>query len=237
MKTRIDIKAILSGIFLSLAAAYVFYNRIFGLIPASAVGIYGYRVVRNNNKERERIIRLSELKSMMISFQSSLAAGKSMESTVHMARNDLSDMYGKKNSTVMALERIEGKLQLRYTLERCLEEFAKEIDLREADDFAIVISTIKRTGGNAVKVLKDAVERIVSEIELREELATVVAAKRLELAIMVYMPAAICLFLRITNKGFLDPLYTGIPGIIIMTIIMVINIGADYMGRRIVNIV
>ena len=99
-----------------------------------------------------------------------------------------------------------------------------------------MISTIKRTGGNAVKVIKDTVERIISDIELREELATIVAAKRLELMIMVYMPAVLSLFLRITNKGFLDPLYKSVPGIIIMTILMLSNIGADYLGRRIVDI-
>lgn len=236
MKRNLDIKALVLGIILAIGAALVFYNSLFGLIPASIVGIYVYQVVCKNNQERERLKRLGELKSMMVSFQSSLVAGKSMESAIGMAKSDLVKMYGEKCKTVTALELVEGKLTLKISLEQSLKEFAVDIGIREAEDFAIVISTIKRTGGNAVKVIKDTVERIISDIELREELATIVAAKRLELMIMVYMPAVLSLFLRITNKGFLDPLYKSVPGIIIMTILMLSNIGADYLGRRIVDI-
>ena len=236
MKRNLDVKALIFGILLAIGAAVVFYNSILGLIPASMVGIYVYRIVHKNNQEKERLKRLGELKSMMISFQSSLAAGKSMESAISMARSDLVKMYGEKCKTVSALELVEGKLALKFSLEQSLKEFAGDVGIREAEDFAIVISTIKRTGGNAVKVIKDTVDRIVSEIELREELATVVAAKRLELMIMVFMPAVLSIFLRITNKGFLDPLYKSIPGIIIMTILMLSNIGADYLGRKIVDI-
>ena len=233
---KLDYKAALVFILLTIGGAYVFYNRIYGFLPSIIIGVYGYRVVHKNNMEKERMKRLSELKSMMISFQSSLSAGKSMESSVHLAKNDLSQMYSEKNSMVRALENVENKLQLRLSLDVCLKEFAEEVDIREAEDFALVISTIRKTGGNAVKIIKDTVERIVSEIELREEIATMVAAKRLELTVMVYMPSVISVFLRFSDKGFLDPLFGNMTGIGIMTILMIANLGADYLGRKIINI-
>ena len=236
MKKGLDINALMTGLLITFGAAYVFYNNLFGLIPSCLAGVYSYITVSKNNKEKKRIKRLSELKSMMVSFQSSLAAGKSMESAVHMATEDLIKIYGEKNVIVDALRQGERKIELKISLEKALIEFAKDVDLREAEDFAIVIATIKRTGGNAVRIIKDTVERIVSEIELREEIATVVAAKRLELMIMVYMPALISLFLRVTNKGFLDPLFGTVPGFIIMTILMLANLGADYLGRKIVTV-
>ncbi|MBO4863705.1 MAG: hypothetical protein J5517_05040 [Eubacterium sp.] len=232
----LDIKAVLSAFIFSMGGAYVFYNRIYGLLPAMMIGVYSYRVIHKNSLEKEKLKRLGELKSMMISFQSSLAAGKSMESSVHLALKDLTGMYSKKSIVVRSLEKVEGKLKLKYSLDQCLKEFAEEIDIREAEDFATVLSTIRRTGGNAVKIIRDTVERIVSEIELREEIATMVAAKRMELMIMVFMPSAISVFLRLSNKGFLDPLFGKPAGIGIMTVLMIANLGADYLGRKIVDI-
>lgn len=63
-----------------------------------------------------------------------------------------------------------------------------------------------------------------------------VASKKLEQQMMVFMPAVLILFLRVTSKGFLSPLYDTILGQIIMTVVLGINIFADYLGKRIVDI-
>ena len=53
---------------------------------------------------------------------------------------------------------------------------------------------------------------------------------------MVITPAVVILFLRVTSKGFLSPLYDTILGQIIMTVVLGINVFADYLGKRIVDI-
>ena len=53
---------------------------------------------------------------------------------------------------------------------------------------------------------------------------------------MVFMPALIVVFLRMTTDGFMAPLYGSPLGIIIMSVVLLINVGADLLGRRIVDI-
>ena len=232
---KIDAISFVGAVFLTIISAYVFYDKVYGIIPASVVGVYGYRMILVSRRDRIRLRKLTELRSVMVSVQTALEAGKSMQNAFLSAASDMTELYGKKNLMVDALKNMQKKLELNYTFDQAVREFAKEIDIDEAYEFADIISTIRKTGGNAVRIIKDSVERIISEMELREELSTIVAAKKLEMMIMVAMPAIITLFLRFTSKGYLDPLYTTPAGVLIMTVMMMGNIGACHIGRKIIS--
>ena len=148
----------------------------------------------------------------------------------------MQDLYGSKSVMVREIRIIEKKLRLNIPLEKSMAEMAEKLDISEIYDFVEIISTIKRTGGNAVKIIRNTVEKLTEEIELDAELEVMVAAKKMEQQIMVFMPALIVIFLRITTEGFLSPLYGSPLGIIIMSVVLSINVGADYLGRRIVEI-
>ena len=65
-------------------------------------------------------------------------------------------------------------------MEQSLKEFADRVQIREIYDFVEVISAVKKTGGNAIKIIKETVNRIVESIELGAELEVMIAAKKLE---------------------------------------------------------
>ncbi len=235
-KFKPDMYALTGAVIITLSGAFIFYDSWFGILPASGIGIYGYRVLHEGAQKRRKMKRLDELKNAMISIQSALEAGRSLENSFISAEKDLIEMYSDKNEMVEALKRVGKKISLNYTVESALYEFAKEVDLPECYDFVDVISTIKRTGGNAVKSIQEAVEKIINEMELREELSTIVAAKKYELMIMVCMPSLITLFLRLSSGDYLKPLYGNISGVIIMTLLMFFNTLAYCLGRKIVDI-
>ena len=185
--------------------------------------------------KKERRI-LDQFKNMIIAMQSALEAGNSMENSLMAAKRDLGKMYSEDAEILIQLQLVEKKLRLNMPFEKALQEMAENLGYEEIKDFVNVITIIKRTGGNAIKVIKDTVEKLVSEIELRQELEVMVAAKKLEQQVMIYMPAFIIIFLRSTNKGFLDPLYGNIAGFSIMTVVLIFNIGADLLGKKIVDI-
>ena len=227
---------ILWGIFLAIGSAYVFYSSVIGLVAGAGVGFYGYKAaVKRAVAKKERRI-LDQFKNMIIAMQSALEAGNSMENSLMAAKRDLGKMYSEDAEILIQLQLVEKKLRLNMPFEKALQEMAENLGYEEIKDFVNVITIIKRTGGNAIKVIKDTVEKLVSEIELRQELEVMVAAKKLEQQVMIYMPAFIIIFLRSTNKGFLDPLYGNIVGFSIMTVVLIFNIGADLLGKKIVDI-
>ena len=86
-----------------------------------------------------------------------------------------------------------------------------------------------------VRIIRDTAEKIVSGIELKEELSTMIAARQLEQKIMTFMPAGIILLLRLSSPGFMDMLYGSPMGIAVMSAAVGLNILADYIGKRIVG--
>lgn len=231
-----NIKIIIWAVIIAVGSAFVYYRSLLGLIPGVFAGIYAFHFARKRELEKHRQKMLTDFKNLIIAMESALEAGKSMENALIAATNDLKRMNSDSKDMINALEMVHKKLSLNVTLEEALKDFAKLMDLEEIYDFVMVISTIKRTGGNAIKVIRDTVQKIVEEIELREELDVMVAAKKLEQQVMVYMPATIILFLRTSNGDFLNPLYGNLLGILIMTVALITNVAADYLGKKIVAI-
>ncbi|MBR6403151.1 MAG: type II secretion system F family protein [Eubacterium sp.] len=234
--SRENLVGVMWASILMIGVAFVFYNSVFGLLSGIGVGIYGYKAAMKRAAVRKERRILDQFKNMIIAMQSALEAGNSMENALMSAGRDLKKMYSDDSEMLVQIRLVEKKLRLNVPFEKALNDLADNIEYEEVRDFVNVITIIKRTGGNAIKVIRDTVDKLVSEIELRQELEVMVAAKKLEQQVMIYMPAFIILFLRTTNKGFLDPLYNSITGAMIMTVVLVANVAADMLGKRIVNI-
>ena len=233
---RVIIPALFKASVMAVLVAFVFYNRLLGLIPGLLVAVYVFKLQKKSYEEKQRRRILLEFKNMINAMQSSLEAGNSIERAIISAGKDMQDLYGDKSEIVKKIKIIEKKLRLNIPLETALAEMAEELDQSEIYDFVEIISTIKRTGGNAVRIIRNTVEKLTDEIELDAELEVMVAAKKYEQQIMVFMPALIVVFLRMTTDGFMAPLYGSPLGIIIMSVVLLINVGADLLGRRIVDI-
>ena len=233
---RVIIPALFKASVMAVLVAFVFYNRLLGLIPGLFVAVYVFKLQKKSYEEKQRRRILLEFKNMINAMQSSLEAGNSIERAIISAGKDMQDLYGDKSEIVKQIKIIEKKLRLNIPLETALAEMAEELDQSEIYDFVEIISTIKRTGGNAVRIIRNTVEKLTDEIELDAELEVMVAAKKYEQQIMVFMPALIVVFLRMTTDGFMAPLYGSPLGIIIMSVVLLINVGADLLGRRIVDI-
>ena len=234
--TREEALAIAVSIVGSLVIAFIFFGHLWGIIPGGLAGIYIYKVMVENLRRKKRQELLGQFKAMLIAMQSALEAGNSMERSLKESAEEMRQLYGDKSRIFRELVIIDKKLRLNISLEEALKEFADRVDIKEIYDFVEVISAVKKTGGNAIKIIKDTVNRIVEVIELGAELEVIVGSKKLEQQLMVITPAVVILFLRVTSKGFLSPLYDTILGQIIMTVVLGINVFADYLGKRIVDI-
>ncbi len=70
---------------------------------------------------------------------------------------------------------------------------------------------------------------------MRSELEAMTAQKRLELSIMSVMPMAIVLYMKLTARSFMEPLYHGIKGIALMSVSLLIYGASVAMGDHIIT--
>ena len=226
--------AIALGIAADIAVAAVFFDSFLGLIPGLAAGVYVYWLAMKKVRARRKESMTSQFRTLLLSMLGTLEAGYALENAFFSAGEDCRRVYGDRCEIGKALDKLRHRLGFNMSFEEALREMNSDFPIEEMKDFSVVVAQAAGTGGNMIRIIRDTAEKIVSGIELKEELATMIAARQLEQQIMTFMPAGIILLLRISSPGFMDMLFGNPMGIAVMSSAVGLNILADYIGKRIV---
>lgn len=225
------------GMALIFMVSYLFYDRIW-LGISYLVFFYPYMLYQQ--KEQEKIQRRQsrlEFKEMLLSVYNSLSAGYSLENAMRAARNDLRAVNGEKRSVLeRELTILCSGLEMNQPVEMLMEKMASVLDVEEAEQFAQVLWIIKRNGGNLIQIIKKSVEHMNQKIQVKEEILTMVSAKKMEQKIMSVMPFFILLYVRLMNPGYFQVLYESPGGIILTTVCLAVLTGSVFWAKRIVEI-
>lgn len=114
--------------------------------------------------------------------------------------------------------------------------FAEESKVEDIMYFAEIFRYAKRSGGDLMAVIKNTAQIIQQKEEVMSEVDTIISGKKMEQRVMSLIPAVIVIYLKVTAKEFIQPLYGNIAGIIIMTVCLAVYVVSDMWAKRIVNI-
>ena len=228
-------QAALAGILVACAAAYIYYGSVIGLVAGIPVGIYVYRINLRRLEERYKADLQAQFRTMLQSMTGTLEAGYAIQNSFLEAGKDCAGIHSEKCEIVYAISRMKKRFELNESLGEVLNKLSLDFQLREMKDFAEVINVASRTGGNITAIIRETAEKIADSIELKEELGTAIAARQLEQRLMTCMPGVMVIFLKVTSPGLLDVLFGNPFGVMVMTIMLSLNVLADYIGKRIVG--
>lgn len=225
------------ALFEVLLLGILFFRSVYGcllLLP------YGFFILHDKKKEklenRKKELRC-DFKEVLLSIASSLQAGYPLEQTIAIAATDLKRTSKKENSSMLyELDRMEKSMELKITIEKIFEEFALRSGLEEIEHFSSVLSVAKRQGGNLVKITASGAEHIVRSIQVQSEIEQVLAGRKLEQKIMVWMPYFILIYLQVTNPSYLQPLYEGVGGRLFMAVCLLVTIAGRFWADSITKI-
>jgi len=216
---------------------YLFYRSIWGMLILALLGmpllIMGQR---RQYIKRQRLIMEEQFKDAILSLAASLRAGYSVENSFTEVYKELVTLYGEGSLLAVELKGIIKKLRLQVMVEDLLEELGNKSGVEDIKSFAEVFRIAKRSGGNMVDIISKTAKTICDKFEVQREIATLLAAKRMEQKLMLVMPMAVLVYISFSNPGFLDVMYEGIVGRLVMSVCLVIYIGAFIIGEYIVNI-
>ncbi len=219
-----------------LAILYLFFKSPFILLILP-ICIFAYHKINRKKiikKYKEKIE--SEFKDFLISLTASLRAGYSVENSINEAHKEMVLMFGDDAPISIETEKIINQISLGVPVESVLEDFAKRSGVEDITTFASVFKIAKRTGGDMVEIIKKTTNDIASKIDTKNEIAVLISSKKLEQNIMSIMPLAIILYVDLTSKGLLDPLYGNLKGVLIMTGCLALYAVAYFIAQKIMNI-
>ena len=178
-----------------------------------------------------------ESKELLQSMMNSLAAGYAIERSIPVIEKELKLMYPDGESLfIPELKIIERKLQMNQSIESAFEEFAQKYQNEDLIQFAFILKTAKKKGGNLIQVLEKTVDTIARKNQVEEEIKTILAGRILEKNIMKAVPFLLIGYLRIFNPEYLSIMYETAAGRICMSISLLLMMAAGKMADRIVEI-
>lgn len=210
-------QCLLVSLALSAAFAWLFYCSVYGMllfVPVGALYAGNFRRERIRGR-KERL--LAEFADVMRSVSAALLAGYSMENAWKEAQKEVAKLRGENACMVRELGQMNAAVGMNVPIERVLAEFAERSACEEIESFAEIFAFAKRGGGDFPKIIRTTVQKLTDSMEVRQEIATILAGKKLEGRIMEGMPLFILAYLNVTSGDFLKPLYGNPSGVLIMS--------------------
>ena len=218
------------------AIAVLFYDSVFAL-PFFIPFIFLFLKQEGNKLKQKQTEKLVfHFKEMLLSMVAALKAGYSVENAFAESYKDLKFRFGEADLMVKELQKILRQSKNGIPVEKLLLEFAADKHVDAVTDFATIFAIAKRSGGDMARIMERTVSILTRQMEMKDEIRLLIAAKRYEQRIMDVVPLGILLYIRLTNPGYFHVLYHNLAGICIMTAGLLIYAAAYGLSERILEI-
>lgn len=229
-------KDVIKGMLIASIVGMLFYSSLLGIILLLPFGFVHARKKKIKRIESQKWKLNLEFLDALYSLSAALSSGYAAENIWREALKDLKVMYDDENLIIQEFQYMVERINNNITIEEVLSEFALRTGLENISDFCQVFLTGKATGGNLVKIVQNTSRIINDKVEVKREIMTLIAAKKLESRIMNIIPMGIIIYLRVFSSGFLDSLYHNVFGFLFMTIVLIIYYIAICISDNIMNI-
>lgn len=219
-----------------VAIAYLFYESVVAAVILSPLVYMNYRHLIQQEVGKLQMRFLKQFKDSLQSLQAQLNLGYSMENAVKEVHKELQHLYTGKELIVREYNHMVYQMNLNVTAERAWQNFADRVELAEVENFVTIFILSKRSGGNGVLIIKNAIRQISERAEIKQEIMTTISGKKMEFQVMTVIPFAMIFYMKLAFPEFMEVLYGNITGYVLMTVCLGLYIVAWFIGNAIVRI-
>lgn len=236
MSAREKVVAFAKGMLLISLVGCLFYSSVLSVVcMCPFLLVYIKNEKRRLCRKRKEQLRC-QFKDGIQALLAALDSGYSVENAFVEANKDLAMIYPEGSYITEEFRRIVHGITMNKTVEEMLEDFAVRSGLDEIQSFVEVFNIARRSGGDLLMIIRSSAGTIREEIEVKQEIDTLMAGKRLEQKVMNMVPFGILAYVRMTSGGFLDILYGNVLGVAIMSGCLAVYIVAWKLADRIVDV-
>lgn len=229
-------QAFLQGIGLLLLTSYLFYGTFWVAILLSPYLIWYMKSWEKRMIQKKRQNFQLQFKEAIQSLSAALNVGYSVENAMREVWKELQLLYQKEERILREFRFMIRQMEMNLSMEAILKEFAGRMEDEEVRLFVTVFAMAKRSGGDMIGIIRDAIYKIGEKIDVKREIDTMMSAKRLEFHIMSAVPFAMICYMKVSFPSFMKILYGNVLGVIVMTICLGVYLAAFEIGKRIVEI-
>ncbi|MDF2522623.1 MAG: Flp pilus assembly protein TadB [Clostridiales bacterium] len=223
MSHREKLLYILAASLIIFIIGYVFYRSFVLSILLCPFAVFYPRIRTKEIIENRKCELNLQFSQLLYSLSSSLSAGKAIEAAFKETLKDLSIQYPDRDAFIIReLETIVGRIEMNETIETALADFATRSHLEDIENFSDVLQTCKRTGGNMVEIIKNTSNIMNDKIEIRQEIDTLLAARKFERKVLNVMPIGMIFLISASAADYMEPVFSTFAGRIAMTLSIIL---------------
>ena len=200
---ELDLKAeflcVLEWVVIEGMFAYFFYRSYLAVVIL-APGIWFYRKEkRKRNGQKRKFLLEQQFKETLLSVQTSLQSGYSVENAFMESYPYIVNLYGKTSDMAVELRRIQRGLANGDTMEHLLWDLGRRCPESALEDFANIYVIAVKTGSGWTEIIMKIIANISQKMEIKQEIETLIHGKKLESRMMCMIPFFILLFFCILS--------------------------------------
>lgn len=221
---------------ITVVTAWLYYRSFWAALPLLPVGIWHFLMMEAEGARKKELEFQLQFKEAIQAVSSALNTGYSVENAFREAQTELKIIYPADARISKELLVIVRQLRMHVSMEQILEEFALRTQTEDVYNFVAVFVAAKKSGGNMIGIIQNTVSQIGDKIDVKREIDTILAAKRYEFRVMSAVPYAIIGYMSLSFPEFMGSLYGNILGIGVMTVCLIVYMGAYYLGVKLIKI-
>ncbi|MGF0033785.1 type II secretion system F family protein [Bariatricus sp. SGI.154] len=221
---------------ITVITAWLYYRSFWAVLPLFPIGIWNFLMMEQEEARKKELEFQIQFKEAIQAVSAALNTGYSVENAFREAQTELKLIYPADARISRELLVIIRQLRMHISIEQILEEFAFRVQTEDVRNFVTVFAAAKKSGGNMIGIIQNTVSQIGDKIDVKREIDTILASKRYEFRVMSAVPYAIIGYMSLSFPEFMDSLYGNVLGIGVMTVCLVIYMGAYYLGVRLIRI-
>ncbi|MGX8774172.1 MAG: type II secretion system F family protein [Bacillota bacterium] len=225
------------GYLAAAALMFLFYHSLI-LSAVSGLLVIKLKPYYESYRARQRMQKLNvQFKDMLYSLSSSIAAGRQMPEALVEAADSLAIMYGPSEPIMMELNHMKRCILENNESDReLLSDFAVRSCCEDINNFVQVYIICRNMGGDLEKIIARTSTILTDKMNIEREIKAVTAQKKFEGRLIALMPVAMLLILNLLSPSYIVPLYSGLPGRLIMTGCLGAGLWGLLMMERISNV-
>lgn len=224
-------------VMLGVVVSFLLYrNIIFAIVILPFVKKIKKFVIDEIISRRRQNYRV-QFKDFLFMTSTAIGAGRSMKDAIDESIPGLKEIYGDKSILTGELIKAHDRMELGGENDLdVLMDLAVNSGIEDVIDFVTIYSICKATGASLVVALNRAASVIIDKMTIEREISELVRRKETEGLVIFLMPIIVILFLNLCAPDYIAPLYDSLVGRIIMTFVLISNIGIFGLIRKITNV-
>lgn len=228
--------AILQAVTVIMIITYLFYHSIWAVAPFLFLLIPYIHLWEINQEKKQKEEFQMQFKDFLQALMTALRAGYAMENAIYEAKKELEKQYDGDARIRKDLDMMGHLIEMNVSVEEAWQAWSSQLEIEVLEQFTTVFILSKKSGGDSVAIIKNAINNICSSLEVETEIRVILTAKRLEFYIMSIVPLGMIFYMKLSFQEFMSVLYGNIFGTVFMSLCLGIYALAFYWGNKIIQI-